>query len=91
MKKLAAIMVVSLSFLCGCAHQYVIRTNTGSQILTASKPKLKDGVFHYKDANGVEHGVSQGRVIEIVPASMAKQESKVKVEQPQKSHWWKFW
>ena len=85
-------MLVSLSFLCGCAHEYIMRLNTGTTILTASKPKLKDGAFHYKDANGADHQISQGRVIEIVPASMAKQqETKVKVEQPKSSHWWKFW
>jgi hypothetical protein len=41
------------------------------QITTASKPKLQHGQYVFKDGAGRLQYVSQGRVREIAPASMA--------------------
>lgn len=61
--------------LCGCSHNYVMRLNNGLRITTASKPKLKDGAFYYKDGLGRVNSIPAGRVREIAPASMAEEES----------------
>ncbi len=39
-----------------------------------SKPRLEKGNYYYKDATGRKLSVPAGRVIEIVPASMAEEE-----------------
>jgi hypothetical protein len=44
------------------------------QITTASKPKLKGATYYFKDASGRVNKIPQSRVIEIMPASMAKEE-----------------
>jgi hypothetical protein len=41
---------------------------------TSSKPKLKNGFYYFKDPQGKETFVSQGRVREIAPSSMSKDE-----------------
>jgi hypothetical protein len=67
---LAALVTIALI---GCSHQYVMKMSNGSKIVSASKPKLENGAYMYKDARGEKHYVSQGRVIEIAPASMASE------------------
>jgi hypothetical protein len=76
MNKLALPLVIALLALSGCAHQYVVRLGNGQSIITASKPKLKDGVYHFKDARGQDQAISSARVVEMEPASMARQETK---------------
>ncbi len=58
----------------GCASQYTLRLTNGRSITTASKPKLKNGYYYYKDAAGKENFIAQSRVIEMMPSSMAKKE-----------------
>ncbi len=72
MKKLLALTLV---LLCGCSHTYVITMNNGMRLTTASKPRLEKGAYVYKDAKGKKCYVAEGRVREIAPASMAKEES----------------
>ena len=67
---LAAVITLALT---GCAHEYVMKLSNGSKIVSANKPKLENGAYVYKDARGDKHYVSQGRVIEIAPASMASE------------------
>jgi hypothetical protein len=74
MQKRILIVLVGLLGLTGCAHHYVVRLSNGQKISTSSKPKLDQGVYHFKDAAGKTRYVSAGRVAEIVPASMAKDE-----------------
>ena len=74
MKKAVSLLVLGAMALSGCASQYVMRLNNGLQITTASKPQLKGGFYYYKDANGREATVAATRVLEIEPASMAKEE-----------------
>jgi hypothetical protein len=49
--------------------------NNGTRLTTASKPRLKEGTYIYKDAKGQDCYVPAGRVREIAPASMAKDET----------------
>ena len=56
----------------GCARHYVLTMSNGDQIRTASKPKLVNGFYYFKDpAGGKAAPVFAGRVSEIAPASMA--------------------
>jgi hypothetical protein len=95
MKKSVPFVLAGLIVLTGCAHHYVLRLNSGSEIVTASKPKLKDGVYEFKDARGEEHLVPAGRVREVAPASVAQREDRpkpMKVEPPPtKKHWYLLW
>jgi hypothetical protein len=76
MKKLALLLLLAWAVaLSGCSHQYVMTLSNRSKIVTASKPKLENGFYVYKDARGDKHSVSQARVIEIAPASMTGDES----------------
>jgi hypothetical protein len=77
--------------LCGCAHQYVMKLTNGMKISTPSKPQLRGSNYYFKDARGEEQAIPQSRVMEIEPESMAKEESKFKVNQPKTKHWyWPF-
>ena len=53
-----------------------MRLHNGAEITTASKPRLRDGNYCFKDAKGEEHFISMGRVREVAPASMSERESK---------------
>ena len=78
----------------GCAHQYVIKLDNGMDITTASKPKLSEGTYSFKDAKGEEHFVAAGRVREVAPASVAAREKKTmpfKSEPPKKRKWYFLW
>lgn len=70
MKKVTPILFLAVLLLCGCARDYTITTNNGSQIGALGKPKLKGDVYVYKDLQGRPASVPAGRVREIAPASM---------------------
>ena len=74
MKKLVVPLLACALLLCGCARHWVMKLNNGIQITTVGKPKLKGNSYYYKDATGKVREVSQGRVAEIEPQSMAKRE-----------------
>ena len=74
MKKLAVPVLLSLVLLCGCARYYVIKLSNGTRITAIGKPKLKGNHYEYKDVTGKMRTVSDGRVTEIEPNSMAKRE-----------------
>ncbi len=71
---LMSLIFAALALTCGCSQHYLIKLNNGGQITTASKPKLKGGSYYFKDAQGKVRNISAGRVREIEPASMAKEE-----------------
>ena len=94
MKKAALPLVIGLIALTGCAHQYVMRLDNGSEITTASKPQLKEGTYSFRDAKGEEQFVAAGRVREVAPASVAAKEKKAKPfksEPPKKRKWYLLW
>ena len=74
MNRSTLILFLSLAVLTGCARQYVIKKSNGVKIVTASKPKLKNGFYTFKDAAGNQNRVSQNQVLLIEPASMAEEE-----------------
>ena len=71
---LPALLLLSV-LLAGCARNYVITLNNGTRVTTRGKPKLQGGTYLFKDAKGQPAQVSAGRVREIAPASMAREES----------------
>lgn len=74
MNRFALFLLMCLAGLTGCAHQYVMKLSNGVNVTTANKPKLKNGYYSFKDAAGRENRISQGRVMEIEPASMATED-----------------
>ena len=93
MKRTVLPLAIGLIALTGCTHQYVMRLSNGADITTASKPKLKEGIYSYKDAKGEENFVPASRVREIAPASVAKKENKTPPlkSAPQKKKWYFLW
>jgi len=95
MKKATLPLCLGLIALTGCAHHYVMRLNNGMEITTATKPKLKDGIYYFKDAKGEEHFISEARVRELAPASQAAREDKAQPlkNEPEKKkrHWYLLW
>jgi hypothetical protein len=94
MQKITLPLLISLIALTGCAHHYVMKLTDGAQITTASKPKLKEGVYFFKDAKGEEHAVGAARVREIAPASMVERENKpkpMKSDSQKKRKWYFLW
>ena len=73
MKKLLLTLAVA-GLLTGCSHTYVITLNNNIRVTTTSKPQLQGGNYYFKDANGQENSIPAGRVKEIAPASMVKEE-----------------
>jgi hypothetical protein len=89
-----ALLVVGLMALTGCTHHYAMRLTNGTQITTASKPKLKEGIYYFKDAKGEEQSVAAARIREIAPASVAKQDDKprpIKTDPQKKRKWYFLW
>jgi len=94
MNKAALPLLIGLITLTGCAHHYVMKLTNGAQITTASKPKLKEGIYYFNDAKGEGHAVAAARVREIAPASVAQQEDKpkpMKSDPQKKRKWYLLW
>ena len=70
-------LVAVLVALSGCSRMYVMKLSSGQVIMSAGKPKLKGSRYYFKDAHGRQSWVPQSRVLEIEPASMAKEEKPV--------------
>ena len=68
------VVLVGLLALNGCARHYVITLTNGTQIGAVGKPKFKDNVYVFKDASGRESRIASGRVSEIAPASMVREQ-----------------
>jgi hypothetical protein len=94
MKNPALSLLIGLIALTGCAHHYVLKLTNGAEVTTATKPKLKDGVYHFKDAQGEDHLVPATRVRELEPASLAERENKppsLKAAPVKKKKWYLLW
>jgi len=71
-----------------------MKLTNGSEITTATKPRLKEGTYHFKDAKGEEQLVPAFAVRELAPASVAKREDKpqpVKFNSEKKRKWYLLW
>jgi len=69
--------LVGLLLLAGCSHGYVLTLNNGDRVRAASKPRLVNGFYYYKDSSGREgRPVFSGGVREIAPASMASEDTR---------------
>ena len=69
--------LVGLLLLTGCSHGYVLTLNNGDRVHAATKPRLVNGFYYYKDPSGREgRPVFSGGVREIAPASMASEDPK---------------
>ena len=73
-KRLFPALVLLAVLLTGCARNYVITMNNGARVTAKSKPKLQGAYYVFKDAKGEPTQISAGRVREIAPASMAREE-----------------
>jgi hypothetical protein len=94
MKTASLPLIIGLVVLSGCASHYVIRLDNNSEITTATKPKLKDQVYYFKDIKGEQQSVPKFRVRELAPARMAAREDKpqhVQVQQKKKHKWYLLW
>ena len=68
----ALVLIAGLGLATGCARRYNITLTNGTQLTTASKPKLQGSYYAYKDANGNMQYISQGRVREISSGGPSK-------------------
>ena len=72
MKKCLLPFALGVGLLAGCARHYNLTLTNGSVITTASKPRLENGSYHFKDASGKGVYIPSFRVREIAPTSMSK-------------------
>jgi hypothetical protein len=76
-KRLARLILLGAGLLAGCSQHYVITLNNGTQLTSIGKPRLERGRYVFKNANGQTESLPRGRVREIAPQSMAKEEGGV--------------
>ncbi len=93
MNRLALSLMVGCLTLCGCARHYVLKLSNGSEFNTRSKPRLVDGSYHFKDAQGRDSSIPASRVVEVAPASMAHEDERTFTppKPPKKRHWYFLW
>lgn len=72
-------LLAALSAAPGCARRYVITTNTGARIVTASKPRQVESKFIYRDASGEKVEINAMRVRLIEPYSKKSAGSQLSV------------
>jgi hypothetical protein len=94
-RKLALTLLLSLAFLCGCAHEYLLVLKNGDQIIAFSKPKPQGTSYHFTDSSGEEHVIPQSRVVKIKTISVVKEEDQKPPSSPvqpkQPKHWYFLW
>ena len=92
MNRSSLLILMGCLALSGCARHYVLTLNNGSQVDAWGKPKLVNGSYHFKNAQGQDNAVSSSRVSEITPASMARSEQPRPSSKPaKKRHWYYLW
>ena len=73
--KILLLFCLGLLLLGGCSRKYVITLKNGTQVTTEGKPRLDRGHYQFTDVRGRKSSVPEGRVLEIAPASMAREEN----------------
>jgi len=76
MKNFHLLSLLGIVLLTGCARNYVVTLNNGTQVGARSKPELKDGAYYFKDATGRDTSVAAGRVSQIESAGIASKSKK---------------
>ena len=76
MKYFYSLLLLGLLAFTGCARNYVITLNNGTQLGAQGRPRLENGAYYFKDARGQDSSVGAGRVSQIEPASSAGREKK---------------
>jgi len=93
-RKLVLTLLVSLTVLCGCAHEYLMELSNGGQIISRSKPKPQGTSYYFTDTTGEEHLIPQSHVVKIKSVSVV-QEQVQKPPTPAKpkkpKHWYFLW
>ena len=86
--------LVSVTFLCGCAHhQYLVQLTNGAQVVAVTKPELKNGNYHFTDDSGQNDMVPKSRVVKIRAVSIVEENKPSPTPTgPKKSkHWYFLW
>ena len=93
MNKLSLLLLLGCLAFSGCARHYVLVLDNGSQVDAWGKPKLANGSYHFKNAQGQDGQVSSSRVSEVAPASMVREEQKslIRSKPGKKRHWYYLW
>jgi hypothetical protein len=78
------ILLTALLALNGCARYYVITLTNGRQIGAIGKPRLQGNAYTFKNMSGRASQISSGRVAEIAPASMTRDNDKTFTPAPVK-------
>jgi hypothetical protein len=93
MNRLPLLILLGALALSGCARHYVLTLHNGSQVDAWGKPKLTNGNYHFKNAQGKDSQMSASRVSEIAPASMVRDEQKALTppKPARKRHWYYLW
>ena len=71
MKPFLSLALFAALLLAGCARHYTITLNSGNRITTSGKPRLENGNYVFKDAQGRVSSLPAGRVREVAPSDMA--------------------
>lgn len=93
-RKLVSTLLLSLTVLCGCAHQYLLELSNGGRVFSRSKPIPQGTNYYFTDISGEEHLIPQSRVVKIKTISVVKEEQKVPSSpaKPKKArHWYFLW
>ena len=64
-KLLLLIFMLSAATLCGCRTRYELTLTNTTHVTAASRPKLVNGWYVFKDVTGRTNQISQSRVIQI--------------------------
>ena len=64
-KTLPSLVLLCLLAATGCRTRYELSLSNTNSITAYSKPKLVNGAYVFKDSNGQETSVLQGRVRQI--------------------------
>ena len=88
---LALTLLVIQTLLCGCAHQYLMKLDSGGQILSYSKPKKQGDRYLYTSNTGAKLMISQNRVVRIKSITVVKEEPKPPSPPKKPKHWYFLW